>query len=112
VDLGLSDGSRAVAFDVEPIVDEQLFADHDVSERPDKHATPLLLCLTVRLAAMVKPACRIATTPAVDDVSVIQSEEKRVTILGAVALIALARDAPGCHFTFVFNEYLPGLDVG
>jgi len=102
--LGLSDGSRAAAFDVEPIVDEQLFADHDVSERPDKHATPLLLCLTVRLAAMVQPACRVATTRAVDDVSAIQSEEKRVAILGAVALIALARDAPGCHFTFVFDE--------
>jgi hypothetical protein len=53
---------------------------------------------------MVQPACRIATTRAIDHVCTIQSEEKRVAILSPVALIALARDAPGCHFTFVFEE--------
>jgi hypothetical protein len=63
-----------------------------------------LLCFTVRLAAMVQPACRIATTRTVDDVCTIQSEEKRVTILGPIALIALACDASGCHFTLVFDE--------
>jgi hypothetical protein len=61
---------------------------------------------------MVEPTCGIATACAVDDVSVIQSEEKRVAILGAVALIALARDTPRCHFAFVFDEQFPGWDVG
>jgi hypothetical protein len=53
---------------------------------------------------MVEPTCRIATACTVDDVSVIQPKEKRVAVLGPVALIALARDAPGCHFTFVFDK--------
>jgi hypothetical protein len=101
--MELFDSGRAAAFDIEYII-EQIFASYDVRKRPDKHTTALLLCLTVRLAAMVQPACRIAATRAVDNVSPIQSEEKRVAILDPVALIALARDAPGCHFTFVFDE--------
>jgi hypothetical protein len=62
-----SERIRAVA----EVIDGQLFAGHDVSDGPDKHTTPLLHCLAVRLAAMVEPTCRIATTSAVDDVSVI-----------------------------------------
>jgi hypothetical protein len=53
---------------------------------------------------MVEPTCRVATAGAVDDVSVIEPKEKRVAIFGPAALIALARDAPGCHFTFIFDE--------
>jgi hypothetical protein len=74
--------------------------------------TSSLFCLTVRLAAMVQPASRLATRRALNDVSAIQSEEKRVAIFSPVALIARACYAPGCHFIFVFDESLSGFHVG
>jgi hypothetical protein len=90
----------------------RLFAGRVVSERTDKHTASLLLCLAVRLAAMAEPTCSIPAACTVDDVSVVEPKEKRVAILGPVALTAPACDAPGGHFTFVFDESLPEGDGG
>lgn len=60
------EGGRPAPFDEQSIVNEQLFAWLNVTQRVDIDATALLLRLAVGRATVVYPAGRVSALPAID----------------------------------------------